>query len=673
MSVAVVATETEPVSKVWIARFSLLWFGFWLAELVPLNLVLPDQLAGIDPVHELRDFGILNGSSGIAALIALPVCGALCDRSRSRFGRRRVWMAGGTIAYAVALSSIGLVHSWVAVATLWTITIVGVSAATAGLTAVMADRVPDHQRGVVSGAIYGPQALGVVVGVGVLSAFTPMPKQAAKDAGKAVPLPFHTITVAYIAMALVLVVCAVGFIRRYEEIGSAEGLPSLSFRGILDSLWISPKENPDFAWAFGGRTLVNLANSFGTTFLIFFLRDDLHRPDPVSDLLVLTLVYLVFTLAATALSGILSDRLGRRRIFVAVAAGFQGAAGLLIGIDASFGTGLVGAGAARHRLWRLHGRGPGARHRGAPRRDQQGEGPRHHEHRVGGAAGARPAAGRADHQQPRRLPGAVPVDRDRLGHRGSHGLQGEERPVSRRTRTSFGKVDADLLRGIGPGEGFWIRVVRVIMAPIWAWCVRPVWRGMANIPETGPVILAPNHMTEVDPLILVQAIAYGGGRIPRFLAKASLFKPPGTGTILTHAKQIPVYRQSEDPASALRDAATALEAGECVVLYPEGTVTGDPDKWPMVGRTGLVRLALQTGAPVVPVAHWGDTEFRRTGRFRPHHAVTVAVSVGPPVDLSGTDDLHVATERVMDAITDLMRTLREGEPPAQRFNPRPKA
>jgi MFS family permease len=117
----------------------------------------------------------------------------------------------------------------------------------------------------------------------------------------------------------------------------------LSVAGILDDLWISPQEHPDFAWAFGGRTLVNLANSFGTSFLIFFLTKDLHRPDPTSDLLVLTLVYLVFTLIATAVSSIISDRTGRRRIFVAGAAAFQATAGILIGLFPGYAVGILGA------------------------------------------------------------------------------------------------------------------------------------------------------------------------------------------------------------------------------------------------------------------------------------------------------------------------------------------
>ena len=318
------ATPTEPVSRRWVSRFALIWFGYWMASLVPVNLLLPNQLAVIDPVHKVRDLGYVNGLAGVAALVALPLCGALCDRSRSSFGRRRVWMVGGTAFYAASLVGTGLVHSWTGVAVLWSLAMAGLSAATAGLTAAMADTVPDEQRGIVSGALYGPQALGVVVGIGVINAAA---------------LSF---SLSYVLLAVVLVLSSYSFIRSYQERAPAAADP-LSLRAIAGSLWVSPRANPDFAWAFGGRLLVNLGNSLGTAYLLYFLTDDLKVGNPDGWLLVLTVVYLMFTLASTVSCGVLSDRLRRRRVFVFGSATAQALGGLGLALFPSLTFAVIGA------------------------------------------------------------------------------------------------------------------------------------------------------------------------------------------------------------------------------------------------------------------------------------------------------------------------------------------
>ena len=94
---------TERVGRGWTLRFALAWLGLWAAQLAPVQLLLPLQLADVDPAHKVRDFGLVNGAAGVAALVALPVFGALCDRTRSRWGRRRVWVAGGVLVYVVGL------------------------------------------------------------------------------------------------------------------------------------------------------------------------------------------------------------------------------------------------------------------------------------------------------------------------------------------------------------------------------------------------------------------------------------------------------------------------------------------------------------------------------------------------------------------------------------------
>ncbi|WP_198410198.1 lysophospholipid acyltransferase family protein [Microlunatus flavus] len=206
------------------------------------------------------------------------------------------------------------------------------------------------------------------------------------------------------------------------------------------------------------------------------------------------------------------------------------------------------------------------------------------------------------------------------------------------------------------------------------------WQGQDRLPATGGVIVVANHISNADPLALGQFLAYSG-RWPRFLAKSSLFGVPGLGRLLRRVQQIPVERGSSRSSDALAAARAALEDGQAVVVYPEGTITRDPDLWPMRGRTGAARLALATAYPVVPVAQWGAEEFLRGPRLglpRLWARPTLRMRVGPPVDLGDLRGrpldaalLAEATERIMAALTGLLEDLR-GEPaPAVRFDPRP--
>lgn len=316
---------TVRVPRGWTVRFGLLWFGFWMAYLGPVQLVLPNQFDALDHAHKVRDFGLVSGLTGIAAVLTLPLFGALCDRSRSRFGRRRVWMAGGTIVFAAGLLLTGLQTAWWSVGLAWLFATLGLNAATAGATAAIADEVPDEQRGAISAAIYGPQAVGILVGVGALTALN------------------NNGLWGYGLLAAALLLAAAPFVVRYRDATTgADALP-LSLGSVLDSLRFDPRENPDFAWAFGGRLFVNLGNAFGTTYLLYFLQDDLKLAHPDTGLLILTLVYLVFTLTATVLGGLSSDRSGRRRVYVAVAAFLQAIASFLLTFFPGFGVAIAAA------------------------------------------------------------------------------------------------------------------------------------------------------------------------------------------------------------------------------------------------------------------------------------------------------------------------------------------
>jgi len=202
-------------------------------------------------------------------------------------------------------------------------------------------------------------------------------------------------------------------------------------------------------------------------------------------------------------------------------------------------------------------------------------------------------------------------------------------------------------------------------------------RGHEHVPAKGAFVLSPNHYSEIDPIIMAVAI-YKAGRIPRFMAKASLFKIPVVGRILAAAGQIPVERAGRAAQGAPMEAARQVVRDELgVIIYPEGSLTRDPGLWPMRGKTGAVRMALEAGVPLIPAAHWGTQHLMpRYGKtIHPFPRKRIEILFGPPIDLSDfagrTDQaaMNEATDRLMAAIAALLGELRGEMPPAERWNP----
>jgi 1-acyl-sn-glycerol-3-phosphate acyltransferase len=229
-------------------------------------------------------------------------------------------------------------------------------------------------------------------------------------------------------------------------------------------------------------------------------------------------------------------------------------------------------------------------------------------------------------------------------------------------------------RGYSPG---WRRFSTLILQPLLHILIKQKMQGRENLPREGGLILAPNHLSYAD-WGTVALFSYEAGRYPTFLIKSSVFNVKGIGPVLRKLGQLPVYRNRGDAALVLRDAERALRSGECVVVYPEGTASRDPEQWPMKARTGVARLALTTGAPVIPIAHWGAQDVLPYGSSRPHlwPRKTVRMVAGPPVDLSAFRDrplnsvtLRDATAVVMAEVTALLAGLRDETPPAVPYDP----
>lgn len=229
-------------------------------------------------------------------------------------------------------------------------------------------------------------------------------------------------------------------------------------------------------------------------------------------------------------------------------------------------------------------------------------------------------------------------------------------------------------------DSFAYRFIIAIVEPLMRVSTKRDWRGGENVPATGPCIVVPNHTSYFDPLAVGHFLLVAAKRRPRYLGKREIVEMPVLGKLFQAAGQIPVHRNTTNAINAYKDAIAALELGHCIAIYPEGTTTLDPDNWPMMGKTGAARLALTTGAPLIPIAQWGAEQVMPNEdgfRFRILPKKTMHVHAGRPVDI---DDLRgkpitpellaEATERIMLAITMLLAEIRGEQPPAERYNPR---
>ncbi|WP_018178540.1 MFS transporter [Jongsikchunia kroppenstedtii] len=322
MSTTVQGPPRAEVSSRWVGLFAVAWLGIWLAQLTPFQLLLPQQInhyLGIGDTlrqdnwhHSLTQFGLVSGVSAICALIAFPLAGSLSDRTTSRLGRRRPWIIGGLVVFAVALVVLGVQNTLWGITIGWAVAITGFSVCSAALTALISDQVPVEQRGVVSSWVSAPQAVGVIIGIALVSALGAGP------------------VLGYTLAAILLLACVIPFVMWVNDPPVDNHLPSLTVRRLLGELWISPREQPDFGWTLLGRILVNIGNALGTSLLLFFLQFGLHIHDPNGPLLIVTAVYMIFVIGAALGGGVLSDRIGRRKPFVLAAGVCQGGAAIVI-------------------------------------------------------------------------------------------------------------------------------------------------------------------------------------------------------------------------------------------------------------------------------------------------------------------------------------------------------
>ncbi|MEU8658250.1 lysophospholipid acyltransferase family protein [Actinoplanes philippinensis] len=220
----------------------------------------------------------------------------------------------------------------------------------------------------------------------------------------------------------------------------------------------------------------------------------------------------------------------------------------------------------------------------------------------------------------------------------------------------------------------WLLVVaRIVVFPL---ARLRVSGGLPEQLRDGPVILAANHVSPFDPVVIMAA-CHKAGIAPRFMATGGVFRAPIVGSIMRHCGHIRVDRNTAHVADALPNAAKALAENSAVLVYPEGRIGLDPWMWPERGKTGAARMAQMSGAPVLPVAQWGTHAVlpweapKHLGRALLRALLTrplVQVRFADrPVDLTGAETgtpgaqaLH-ATRLIMDALDETLAPLRRDE------------
>ncbi|WP_394939498.1 MFS transporter [Psychromicrobium sp. YIM B11713] len=314
----------------WVGSFALAWFGIWMAQLTPVQLLLPAQVEArlntSDWLANVQGFGMISGLAAVCALIAYPLTGALSDRTTGRWGRRRPWILAGSLVFALSLLGLGCQESLWGIGVFWCLAMIGFCLLTAALTATISDQVPVGQRGLVSGWMSAPQALGIIIGLVLVTVL---------ETGA---------LLGYALLGALLVLCALPFLLLIPDAPLPRGsLPKLNLRTLIEGFWISPRQFPDFGWTLLSRVLTNLGNALGTSLLLYFLQFGLHRQHAEDDLILLTAVYMVLVIVASLLLGGLSDRLGRRKIFVIISSLLQSLAAVLLILNPDFSSALFAA------------------------------------------------------------------------------------------------------------------------------------------------------------------------------------------------------------------------------------------------------------------------------------------------------------------------------------------
>ncbi|OUC95850.1 MFS transporter [Streptosporangium minutum] len=322
--------DPPKVSFGWMALLALAQMGVIMAATVGGQILLPSQVAAIDPVHKEASLAVVLAVAAVCTAVANPLFGAMSDRTASRFGRRRPWIVGGALISAAALTFLAFQQTIAGLVAGWAVAQLAFTGALATAIATVPDQVPILQRGKASalagvGQLSGP-LLGGVVATVLLTGSRP----------------------AFLAIAVLVLVLILpfGLLTREPE---AAPCPPFSLRDFVRGFWVSPRRHPDFAWAWLSRMLITLTLAMGIGYLQYFLRDAVHYESLFSGstveqgVVVLVAVFTLSSVAPTLLAGWLSDRSGRRKPAVFAGGLTMALSALMLTTATSWGSAVAAA------------------------------------------------------------------------------------------------------------------------------------------------------------------------------------------------------------------------------------------------------------------------------------------------------------------------------------------
>ena len=303
---AALAEPTVRVRATFLATLALANLGIWLAFFTPIQNLLPrfsEDIAGADGKETA--LAVVTGVGAFVAIIANPLAGALSDRTTSRFGRRRPWLLLGAFFGAIAIALLSTQSTIVGLAVFWGLGQAAINASYAGLTATIPDQVPVAQRGVASGWVGLSQTLGIVLGVALVT-FVVL---------GLVPGTYLTAVLAFVLVIPFVLVLKDPPLPRADR-------PPFKLGEFIRGFWVSPRKHPDFAWAWLARFLVSLGSALATLYLLFFLQDRVGLDETAAGQgqTLLVGLYALGTILTAVIGGLLSDRSGKRKIYVMDAA-----------------------------------------------------------------------------------------------------------------------------------------------------------------------------------------------------------------------------------------------------------------------------------------------------------------------------------------------------------------
>jgi MFS family permease len=318
---------TRPVAKVWVLWLGLVSVGIWAGFFGPIQVLLAQQAEEFSPDHKEAVLALVTGVGAAVSTILNPLCGALSDRTVARMGRRLPWVLGGLAGAVVSMIALSAASNVLTMVLAWALAQAALNAMLAAITATVPDQVPARQRGAVGGWLAIAQTAGVVAGSGIAAAT-------------------GSIAAGYLTIAVVLTLVSLPYCFDSRDLAlPPEARRTFSLRQFAGSLWVSPREYPDFGWAWLTRFLINLGNALVILYLLYYLKDaiDLTAKEAEDGVFVLTGLYGVVTVVTAIVGGIWSDRIGRRKPFVIWSGLIAASALLLLGFASTWAMAVVGA------------------------------------------------------------------------------------------------------------------------------------------------------------------------------------------------------------------------------------------------------------------------------------------------------------------------------------------